>query len=341
MRRHTVRPFGQSIPASRLLSLLIALVVLWMLYTRLGDPATWRFVGYSDDVEPVKVTAAKVATPSEPAELLVPGPNDLDPDEVADFQHKLELVANEQKLLPREMLLYWQLMEWACTQKMRDLEKRALKDVVFRQIWEEPEKYQGKLIRLRIHAQQTVRFETPTKKDGEPTNSLGLKEVFEVWGPTDDAVPFHYVVICPEKPEALKLGPKAEGEIVFVGYFLKLMRYDARDGNKRGAPLLIGRMRMANAGIATKAPSSNETIYFSLAIVGLLLTAGLYALTTFRRRHRPEPQPLPANLPDLSFGEDPGELSTGVVLPGAKSEAPEPEPATVAVAVQDKTESGD
>ena len=304
MRRHTVRPFGQAIPATRLFSLLLALGLIWMLFDRLGDPATWKFVGFRDDGEPRAVTVAKVPVEVVPAEeLVIPGPNDLDEDELADFERKLELVTNKAALRPREMLLYWQLMEWACTQKLRDLEKRALKDVIFRQIWEEPKKYQGKLIRLRIRAQQTVRYDSPVNKDGQIENTLGLKEVFEVWGPTEDAVPFHYVVVTPEKPAGLNLGANDDKEIIFVGYFLKIMEYKARDGNTRGAPLLIGRMRMVggNRGAAKPAPS-NTGLYFSIAILGVFLAAGFYAYTSYQARQRAERKPLPADLPDIVLG---------------------------------------
>lgn len=306
MRRHTARPFGQSIPATRLFSLLLALGLIWTLFDRLGDPATWKYVGFRDDGEPRTVTTAKV--PTEPAnveELVIPGPNDLDEDELADFNRKLELVTNKAALRPREMLLYWQLMEWACTQKIRDLEQRALKDVIFRQIWEEPKKYQGKLLRLRIRAQQTVRYETPPNKEGQLENSLGLKEVFEVVGPTEDSIPFHYFLVCPEKPAALALGNHDDQEIVFVGYFLKIMEYKARDGNTRGAPLLIGRMRMVGGNrAATKAPPSNTGLYITLAILGGFLAAGFYAYTSFQARHRAERKPLPAELPNLVLGAE-------------------------------------
>lgn len=324
MRRHTVRPFGQAIPATRLFSLLLALGLIWMLIDRLGDPATWKFVGFRDDGEPRTVTTAKV--PTEPAtveELVIPGPNDLDEDELADFNRKLELVTNKAKLRPREMLLYWQLMEWACTQKMRDLEKRALKDVIFRQIWEEPKKYQGKLLRLRIRAQQTVRYDTPTNKEGQLENTLGLKEVFEVVGPTEDSIPFHYFLVCPEKPAALTLGNNDDQEIVFVGYFLKIMEYGAKDGNTRGAPLLIGRMRMVGGNrVGTKSTPSNTGLYITIAILVGFLAAGFYAYTSFQARQKAERKPLPAELPNLILGP---ESESGGDFPGSFDEPKPPD----------------
>ncbi len=301
MRRRVVRPFGSSIPASRAISLLFALAIIWMLYTRMGDPATWRWAGYAEDPEPGTAQApAPAAAPKE--ELVIPGPNDLDAPELADFKTKLELVTNKAPLRPREMLLYWQLMEWAYTQKTRELEKRALTDVSFSQVWEEPQKYQGKLLKLRMHVRRVLKYDTITNDDGTPKNELGLKHVYEMWGWTEDSKSFPYVVVFPEKPEGLKVGPDVTGEVVFVGYFLKIMEYTDFESKSRGAPLLIGRTRLVGPAVTTNPAPSNFGLYVSIAIGLLVFAAAFYAYTTFQAK-RVGVKPLPSELPDLgTFG---------------------------------------
>ncbi len=302
MRRRVARPYGSSIPASRMISLLFGLAVMWMLYTRMGDPATWRWLGYAEDPEPAVVTVktpAPAATVKE--ELLIPGPNDLDPPELASFQSKLELVVNKAPLKPREMLLYWQLMEWACTQKTRDLEKRAITDASFSQVWEEPQKYQGKVLKLRMHVRRVLQYDTPRNDDGTPSNELGLQKIYEMWGWTEDSKSFPYVVVFPEKPEGLKTGPDVSGEVVFAGYFLKIMEYEDFEGKKRGAPLLVGRARLVGP-VSSKPAPSDTGLYITIAIVLLLGAAAFYAYTTFQAR-RAAIKPLPLNLPELGvFG---------------------------------------
>ena len=75
MRRKTARPYGQSTSLMRLASMLMALVVLWALYHRLKDPATWRM--FVDEKNwPASIPTATEAEPE--IEHLVPGPNDQD-----------------------------------------------------------------------------------------------------------------------------------------------------------------------------------------------------------------------------------------------------------------------
>lgn len=304
-----------------MISLLFGLAVMWMLYTRMGDPATWRWLGYAEDPEPQTVATQKVesTTPAKP-ELVIPGPNDLDPAEFADFKSKLELIANKTPLKPREMLLYWQLMEWAHTQKTRDLEQRALKDVAFSQIWEEPQKYQGKLIKLRMHVRRVLQYDTPRKEDGTPNNDLGIKELYEMWGWTEDSKSFPYVCVFPEKPEGLKIGPDVTGEVVFVGYFLKVMEYTAFEAT-RGAPLLVGRVRMVGPAVSTKPAPSNMGLYISLAIGLLVVAAAVYAYTTFQAR-RAGVKPLPSELPDLGVFN--GGVFNSAATPFDNNESPRP-----------------
>ncbi len=303
MRRRVVRPYGSSIPPSRVISLLFALAVMWMVYSRMGDPSTWRWLGYAEEEES-QAAPVKVVTPAAPPkpELVVPGPNDLDPPEFADFKTKLELVVNKSELKPREMLLYWQLMEWAHTQNIRDLEQRAARDVSFQQVGEEPQKFQGKLIRLRMHARRVLSYDTPVGDDGTPKNDLGLKSLYELWGNTDDSQSFPYVCVFPELPAGLKVGPDVSGELVFVGYFLKLMKYQDGLGTSRWAPLLIGRVRTTGPAVATKPAPSDTGLYITLVIIVLLGAAAVYAYTTLQAK-RAGVKRLPVELPDIGvFG---------------------------------------
>lgn len=337
MRRRTVRPYGSSIPPSRIVSLLFALAIIWMIYTRMGDPTTWRWAGFVEDPEPAAV-AVETKAPTEPPkeELLIPGPNDLDPPEFADFKGKLELVVNKAPLKPREMLLYWQLMEWACTQKTRDMEKRAITDASFSQVWEEPQKYQGKLLKLRMHVRRVLHYDTPRNDDGTLSNDLGLKTVYEMWGWTEDSKSFPYVVVFPEKPEGLKTGPDVAGEVVFVGYFLKIMEYEDFEGKKRGAPLLIGRTRLVGGNVSTKPPPSDTGLYITIGI-GLLLAAVVYYAFTTSQARRAGKKPLPVELPEVGlFGANPSGSAVPFSIGQEESDSPPSAPFRI-TSVDDET----
>ena len=91
MRRKIPRPYGQSVTPRRLISMLFALAVMWLLYDRLKDPTTWR--GFAADDEAISVAVPTVGSASSlEQEYLVPGPNDQDPDEVAAIQELFENV---------------------------------------------------------------------------------------------------------------------------------------------------------------------------------------------------------------------------------------------------------
>ena len=109
MRRRVARPYGLTISVTRLASLIMAMAVLWMLYERLKDPATWRGFAASDE---------SVAQPVENApheeqktvETVVPGPNHQSEEELAAVQRMFEYVIDRSPLKPREMDAYWRLM---------------------------------------------------------------------------------------------------------------------------------------------------------------------------------------------------------------------------------------
>ncbi len=274
MHRRVVRPYGSSIPATRALSLLMGLIVLWMLFDRSRDPATWRFLASAPEMNeedtfaeapPEKApekTLEKV--PDTPlAEVVVPGPNDLDPEALEKFATLQELISDRTPLRSREMLPYWKLMEWSRTQTTRELEKRAIPEPAFTQIWEQPANYRGKLLRLRMHVRRVLKYDAPAD------NPLGLKVAYEAWGWSDESKSFPYVVVFSERPAGLPVGNDIQSEIVFAGYFMKIMSYTAFDST-RGAPLLIGRVRLAKP-VAGRNSQEGSPLSATLGVIVLVV----------------------------------------------------------------------
>ncbi len=241
MRRRIVRPFGSSIPVSRAFSMLILLAVLGALYDMMRQPASWNWLSANEGDRPsASLTSEPVASTGSPApEKIIAGPNDLDPAEWAEFQSLSELVTDKSELRAREMLPYWKLLEWSHTQSLAELEQRARQEPALVQIWNEPAKYRGKPIRLRLHVRRVLEWETDASKNG-----LGASKVYEVMGWTDETKSLPYMVVLADKPPELPVGNEVEAEIVFVGYFLKIMTYQTFDDKSRGTPLLLGRARV-------------------------------------------------------------------------------------------------
>lgn len=284
MRRKTARPYGQSVSSMRLVSMLMATLVLWMLYDRLKDPATWRLIA---DDKPAKASVETDNGKSPEPENIVPGPNDQDQDEVAAAQDQLEAIDDRAPLKQREMGAYWRLMNWSRTEPFNQLENRAKDDVPFTQLWEQPEKYRGQLIRLRMHVRRVLEYDAPE-------NTYGIAKVYEAWGWTEESRSFPYVVVFPEAPPDLPIGTDVRAEIVFVGYFMKIMSYKAFD-NPRGAPLLIGRATMVSSPIP-EPPSKLDPWIIPLIVIAATAFIGITALMGIRSRGKSKVRMLPNEL---------------------------------------------
>lgn len=283
MRRRTVRPFGSSIPTSRALTMLVGLAVLWVLYDSIRQPAAWNWLAASEDDMLAQAPLVPVVNPDQApwVETVVPGPNDLEPEVLADFHSRDELILDRTALRPREMIAYWQLLGWARTQPFAEFEQRASREPALTQIWEEPQKYRGKPMRLRLHVRRVLEWESEK-------NPLGVPKVYEAMGWSDESKSLPYTVVFTEKPPELPVGPSVEAEVVFVGYFLKIMTYSAFDDTRRGTPLMMGRVRVVGLEPKAKAALASPMEMGALAVGGVLLSAvGLWLLVTNRGRKRP------------------------------------------------------
>lgn len=270
MRRRRVRPFGSSIPVSRAFSMLIGLAVLWVLFDTMRQPAHWNWLA-ADEGEAVSLAtgpasqAGKANTP-QPAyqEIVVPGPNDLDPAVMAEFASREELITDKAELRSREMIAYWDLLGWSRSQSFADLEQRARRDPALTQIWQEPNKHRGRPFRLKLHVRRVLEWDTDPKQ-----NPLGATKVYEAMGWTDESKSLPYTIIFLEKPPQLPVGNEVEADVIFVGYFFKILTYTAFD-SRRGTPLLMGRVRMVTAPAATPAVGLSPLELGGLFIGGLL-----------------------------------------------------------------------
>lgn len=232
--------------------MLVALAVLWAIYDAIRQPIAWNWLG-ADDAS-TTAAAPVVREPGQPSfvETVVPGPNDLDPDIWEDFQSREELVRDKTPLAPREMIAYWQLLGWTRTQSFSELEQRANHNPVLTQIWEQPQRFRGQPIRLRLHVRRVLEHDIDPQK-----NNLGVSKVYEAMGWTDESKSLPYTVVFFDRPPQLPIGPEVETEVVFVGYFLKIMTYAAFDDTRRGTPLLMGRVRTIPRPMAQGAARAN------------------------------------------------------------------------------------
>jgi hypothetical protein len=273
------------------------LIVLVLLYSWASKPQSWRWLESSaestalaseqDENRARGAPGPNASGKDSAADVVVPGTTDQNEAEAASAHSLFEAVTDREPLAKIEMPAYWRCLKWARAQSFADLESRALKNVVYTQFWQQPEKYRGKVVRLRLHVHRILNWEA-----GE--NSAGVRQAYEVWGNTDESKSHPYVVVLSELPNGIPLGDGVHEEGLFVGYFLKTLAYTAFNKN-RSAPLLLGRMKWLSAA-ATAPPVVGRKDWFWIAVVGvpvvLLIAIGTwYQIRRAGQAHLPPVAP--------------------------------------------------
>jgi len=165
----------------------------------------------------------------------------------------------------RDNAAYVHLLEKARERTPAELAAEARRDVLGTHLWERPEAYRGVPIHLQGAALRVLRFESKLSKTGW---------LYEAWIVTPDSRRFSYDCVFEEPPEGFPLGAEVNERVVFNGYFLKLMKYQAGDV-ARGAPVLVGRIGWDPRPSATPARESNQLLYWSMTVLGLLFLVSL------------------------------------------------------------------
>jgi hypothetical protein len=221
-------------------------------------------------------------------ESVIEGPADESPLEQEEIQKFFEVVADKQPMRDVDMPAYWRLMKWARRRSFVELEKRANPDVPIAKLAREPEKHRGELIRLRMRVRQIVEW------DDVPENSAGVTTTYDLAGGTEESRGNPYVVVCFELPPAIKVATRTDVDVVFVGYFLKILKYDAF-ASARGAPVLIGRVRAVprNSHLAASRSAGLVAVLAvaSAVIVTVIILAAVYRVSRRSRRRPLKPGP--------------------------------------------------
>ncbi len=210
-------------------------------------------------------------------ETIIPGPADDDALEMDEARKQFEALDDGETLLAQDMPAYWRLMRWARSLSFSELEERAHKDVPFVKLFDAKElkEHRGELIRLRVHIRRV--FDHPQKTK----NSAGVATTYDLWGTTDESKSNPYCLVCSELPPEIPVKAEVYAEGIFVGYFLKVLKYGAADEKQRGAPLLIGRIKAVKSG-KTLAAAREEGLMALVAIGAVILVAALLIVTIWR-----------------------------------------------------------
>jgi hypothetical protein len=229
---------GMELP--RLLALLALAVVGWVV--------VWKLAHQSSPPEEPPIQAGAAPAPIEP-----------------DRSPAFETVSDKTVLGFRDSAAYALLLDRARDLTPAALAARARSDIALAQIYERPAHFRGVPIQLLGTARLVYRNESKLSRNG------GL---YEAWVFTTDSQSYPYVCVFEEAPKGFPVGAGLSERVVFNGYFLKLMRYQAGDV-PRAAPVLVGRIGWSPP--KPGAPESSRSLTFWMAV--LVGVAFLYTLS--------------------------------------------------------------
>ena len=188
---------------------------------------------------------------------------------VADHAEEFETVTDFTPMSFRDNAAYAYLLEKTRKLTPAELAAQSRRDILLTHLWERPELYRGVPIHILGTLKRLIRYEAKMSKTGW---------IYEASIYTPDASRYPYQCVFEETPVGLPLGGEVTERVVFNGYFLKIMKYQAADV-ARGAPLLVGRLgwepHAAPGGGAAPARESNPLLYWSLVVLGVMFFLSL------------------------------------------------------------------
>ena len=247
---------GSELP--RLLAGLLMLALLLLLFNRLRNPDMWTWfapnapsstaAGKTEDAKGSPTAAAIRAATDEPQSTPrstgqtrektpseSPPPRDLDkeatdqdPDEAREAAMEYQAITDGTLELQREeMVPYNRIVRWVQNQSFDTLLHRARSDLIFRQLYQSPDKYRGKLVALDLNVRQVLDV-------GESENGVQL---WEVVGWTTESNAWLYWTIVLDLPKGMPTGPNVSERARFVGYLFKLQGYHEAGAKPNAPPL--------------------------------------------------------------------------------------------------------
>jgi hypothetical protein len=205
---------------------------------------------------------------------------------VPDVSQEFETVKDRVPMSFRDDAAYSLLLRRARSKAPEELAAVARRDLVLAHLWQNPRDFRGVPIHLLGTALRVLRYPSKLSETGW---------LHEAWIVTPETTRLPYVCVFEEAPAGFPIGHDVSERVVFNGYFLKIMKYQASDV-ARGAPVLVGRIGWV-PGKPSSAGGTNTTLRWSLVVLGALfcitLVRWIYPLRRLFRRPGVAPAPSP------------------------------------------------
>ena len=143
-------------------------------------------------------------------------PRPVEPDRSVAF----ESVTDRTPMSLRDNAAYALLLDRARGRTPDALAGESRRDILLTHLWERPERYRGVPVHIDGSALRVLRYESKLSKTGW---------LYEAWIDTPDSGRFPYVCVFEEAPKGFPIGANVSERVVFNGYFLKIMKYEASD----------------------------------------------------------------------------------------------------------------
>jgi hypothetical protein len=190
-----------------------------------------------------------------------------------------------------EMPVYYRFVKWVANQPFARLQQRARPDLRYTHFFDETNKYRGQLVTMKMRLSQAV--------DRGDNNDLGI-DLYEIAGSTRESGSRLYAAMVVDYPKSMPSGSPLDENVRFVGYFLKLQRYQTGDNRWVTVPLLIGRLQWEPPSL----PQSDNRLEWALAALLLIIVGvGLGVRLVVRRRRQSPTTPAPRGVAIASSGE--------------------------------------
>jgi hypothetical protein len=229
-------PFFQGSELSRLAILSAIMVVGWA--------AVWIYAQQPQEATEPPLTAGERLEPV-----------------AADRSPEFETVTDRTSMSFRDNAAYALLLGRARARTPAELAAESRRDILLTHLWERPDLYRGVPVHLLGTALRVLRYESKLGRSGW---------LYEAWIITPETTRVPYVCVFEDAPNGLPVGTNISERVVFNGYFLKVMKYDAADV-ARGAPVLVGRIGWTpHESPALGGQGMNPFLQWSLIVLGAL-----------------------------------------------------------------------
>ncbi len=167
--------------------------------------------------------------PVDPPPVTSPPPAPIEPDTSPKFAG----LRDKTPLAFRDTAAYATLLERARGVSADALAAQARRDLLFTHLWDRPEKYRGVPVHLLGTARRVLSYESKLSRTGR---------LHEAWIFTHESQNHPYACVFEDMPAGFPIGGDVSERVVFNGYFLKLMSYQAGDvprAARASAPVLL------------------------------------------------------------------------------------------------------